>query len=152
MQQMAVRSDFTCAVVQAVNRNRRNCNQDMGLIWNSFRKEERSFKFNCPWICALDCHTGLDCSLPNSSSAPFSSINCSFPDSHSWPQSSQSQSRAPELPCALQPSLLLGSWLLPACPGLGETFAQSHSGEDNNVRRLLPSMSAGFLFPWGLTL
>lgn len=31
----------------------------------------------------------------------------------------------------------LGSWLHSACTGQGETLAQSHSGEDNNARRLI---------------
>lgn len=80
----------------------------VGPIWNSFRKEERSSKFNCPWIHAPDCHTGPDCSVPSSSSALFSLMNCLFLGSHSWPQCCHRQSRAPGLPRALQPSLLPG--------------------------------------------
>lgn len=106
-QRMAVWSAFTCAVIQALNRNGGNCNRGMGLIWNSFRKEERSSKANCPWICSPGCLTGPDCSLASSSSALFSLINCLFPGSHSWPQCCHRQSGAPGLPCALQPSLLL---------------------------------------------
>lgn len=108
MQRMAVRSAFTCAVIQALNRNGGNCNHGMGLIWNSFRKEERSSKVNCPWICSPGCLTGPDCSLPSSSSAPFLLTNCLFPGSHSWPQCCHRQSGAPGLPRALLPSLLLG--------------------------------------------
>lgn len=37
------------------------------------------------------------------------------------------------------PVFCLGSWLLSACTGHGETFSWSHSGEDNNVRRLIPA-------------
>lgn len=108
MHRTAVTSAFTCAVIQAFNRNGGNCNHGMEVIWNSVRKEERSSKFNCPWICAADCHTGPDCSLSSSSSALFSLLNCLFPGSHSWPQCCHRQSRAPGLPRALQPSLVLG--------------------------------------------
>lgn len=100
-----MRSAFTCAVIQALNRNRANCNHGMGLIWNSFRKEQRSSKFNCPWTCAADCHTGPNCSLPSSS---VLSTSCLFPGSHSRPQCCHGQSGACGFPCALQPSLMLG--------------------------------------------
>lgn len=113
----------------------------VGPIWNSFRKEERSSKFNCPWIRAPDCHAGPDCSVPSSSSALFSLINCLFLGSHSWPQAEQ------------------GPWASPCSPAQASAWGAGCSQPVHAVERPLlrataerTAMSEGwFLLPWRLS-
>lgn len=136
MQRIAVTSNFTCAVIQALNRSGENCNHAMGLIWNNFRKEERSSMLNCPWICVPDCHTGPDCLLPSSSSALFLLINCLFPSSHSG------------LP-----------WASPCSPAQSSAWGAGSSQPVHTMERPLHWATAeraampegSFLLPWGLS-
>lgn len=136
-----MRSAFTCAVIQALNRNRANCNHGMGLIWNSFRKEQRSSKFNCPWTCAADCHAGPNCSLPSScfiNKLPFSRLTLT----------------ASVLPRAEQ-----SLWVSLCSPAQSYAWGSGSSQPDHAMERPLhrdtterTAMSEGrFLLPWGLS-